>query len=319
MIRRPPRSTLFPYTTLFRSENVPQQGVERLPPLHGRGAAVRDLHQLRAHPHPPAPVRALLPTHSRDQEILHTQFLGDLLGRLCGPLILSRAAAGDDLKPGEAGELAPHLVGHSIGEVLVLGRTEILKGEHRHERGSGADGSVACTCPVPSEDDSNAHQQAEAEDECERGTDALECGFGRSGGRLLKLAGEVCCAGEAIAGGKGHRLGDDRAKRVRDPWPSRGRPAERGLPRKHLVQDAAETVDVAAAVKWSPRRLLWTHVARGADETSCASQTPGTRGRERPCNPEVSDKWLATGEQDVLRFDVAVDDVMTVGEIGRAS
>src|SRR5205814_4147081 len=25
MIRRPPRSTLFPYTTLFRSENVPAQ------------------------------------------------------------------------------------------------------------------------------------------------------------------------------------------------------------------------------------------------------------------------------------------------------
>src|SRR2546422_6408594 len=26
MIRRPPRSTLFPYTTLFRSQNVPQRG-----------------------------------------------------------------------------------------------------------------------------------------------------------------------------------------------------------------------------------------------------------------------------------------------------
>src|SRR3712207_9222418 len=29
MIRRPPRSTLFPYTTLFRSVPDPQQGVER--------------------------------------------------------------------------------------------------------------------------------------------------------------------------------------------------------------------------------------------------------------------------------------------------
>src|SRR5437660_8085639 len=27
MIRRPPRSTLFPYTTLFRSEHVPGQGL----------------------------------------------------------------------------------------------------------------------------------------------------------------------------------------------------------------------------------------------------------------------------------------------------
>src|SRR3712207_7371997 len=28
MIRRPPRSTLFPYTTLFRSEGAPQRGVQ---------------------------------------------------------------------------------------------------------------------------------------------------------------------------------------------------------------------------------------------------------------------------------------------------
>src|SRR3712207_7658852 len=34
MIRRPPRSTLFPYTTLFRSREVSKLPVE--PPLHGR-------------------------------------------------------------------------------------------------------------------------------------------------------------------------------------------------------------------------------------------------------------------------------------------
>src|SRR5256885_3123849 len=47
MIRRPPRSTLFPYTTLFRSrrpcadiEVVPDRGVLRKP-LHGRREAPR--------------------------------------------------------------------------------------------------------------------------------------------------------------------------------------------------------------------------------------------------------------------------------------
>src|SRR3989442_4636372 len=30
MIRRPPRSTLFPYTTLFRSEHARERGVRRL-------------------------------------------------------------------------------------------------------------------------------------------------------------------------------------------------------------------------------------------------------------------------------------------------
>src|SRR5260370_39127338 len=29
MIRRPPRSTLFPYTTLFRSERIDQRGADR--------------------------------------------------------------------------------------------------------------------------------------------------------------------------------------------------------------------------------------------------------------------------------------------------
>src|SRR2546430_11321858 len=37
MIRRPPRSTLFPYTTLFRSHDGPGQGLERRfhPGKHG--------------------------------------------------------------------------------------------------------------------------------------------------------------------------------------------------------------------------------------------------------------------------------------------
>src|SRR3712207_8362685 len=41
MIRRPPRSTLFPYTTLFRSAHGLRPAVRRVPPaeLHGRAAA----------------------------------------------------------------------------------------------------------------------------------------------------------------------------------------------------------------------------------------------------------------------------------------
>src|SRR5256885_5209177 len=49
MIRRPPRSTLFPYTTLFRSQHVRQEHVERdrgrlvlLGELERIGAAHRD-------------------------------------------------------------------------------------------------------------------------------------------------------------------------------------------------------------------------------------------------------------------------------------
>src|ERR1035437_10630163 len=37
MIRRPPRSTLFPYTTLFRSAGVFALGAGRAPPVDGTG------------------------------------------------------------------------------------------------------------------------------------------------------------------------------------------------------------------------------------------------------------------------------------------
>src|SRR3712207_8617580 len=46
MIRRPPRSTLFPYTTLFRSEDLPQLGDVLLGVLRHhevRGEVVRDV------------------------------------------------------------------------------------------------------------------------------------------------------------------------------------------------------------------------------------------------------------------------------------
>src|SRR2546429_1522420 len=35
MIRRPPRSTLFPYTTLFRSRNRTEEALARLPKAYG--------------------------------------------------------------------------------------------------------------------------------------------------------------------------------------------------------------------------------------------------------------------------------------------
>src|SRR2546430_13644896 len=46
MIRRPPRSTLFPYTTLFRSQRVfPARRRERDPQAQGRGGArARGIH-----------------------------------------------------------------------------------------------------------------------------------------------------------------------------------------------------------------------------------------------------------------------------------
>src|SRR5437763_17052926 len=47
MIPRPPRSTLFPYTTLFRSPEIPRPSVAHLPPRSPLLAAAIPLHQSR--------------------------------------------------------------------------------------------------------------------------------------------------------------------------------------------------------------------------------------------------------------------------------
>src|SRR2546422_2372498 len=49
MIRRPPRSTLFPYTTLFRSQHAARSVVTHIQPpwVRGRLAPKRSSHELR--------------------------------------------------------------------------------------------------------------------------------------------------------------------------------------------------------------------------------------------------------------------------------
>src|SRR5260370_19632114 len=43
MIRRPPRSTLFPYTTLFRSHNYSRTLIDAKTPVHRDGSANSEL------------------------------------------------------------------------------------------------------------------------------------------------------------------------------------------------------------------------------------------------------------------------------------
>src|SRR2546425_7732395 len=59
MIRRPPRSTLFPYTTLFRSEScrMPRAGARSVRGGRGRGRGCADAERDASAAHPPRPVR----------------------------------------------------------------------------------------------------------------------------------------------------------------------------------------------------------------------------------------------------------------------
>src|SRR5437588_7971964 len=61
MIRRPPRSTLFPYTTLFRSQGR-RRRLDRHPPRGPpTGAALQRHHALRSYRGGPAPDRPPVP------------------------------------------------------------------------------------------------------------------------------------------------------------------------------------------------------------------------------------------------------------------
>src|SRR2546430_7344937 len=98
MIRRPPRSTLFPYTTLFRSTDVHDQAVDPAERAHG----------LRDHPlhvrlargvsgdHPPAASvrfeqlqgpRRTLPIHVRARSEEHTSELQSQSNLVCRLLL----------------------------------------------------------------------------------------------------------------------------------------------------------------------------------------------------------------------------------------
>src|SRR2546425_3335689 len=79
MIRRPPRSTLFPYTTLFRSRFLLHQGALRAPDAAAGGADERSLpaHVLRA-------ARAS-PRRPRSEE--HTSELQSLAYLVCRLLL----------------------------------------------------------------------------------------------------------------------------------------------------------------------------------------------------------------------------------------
>src|SRR5256885_13190705 len=70
MIRRPPRSTLFPYTTLFRSQGQMGRRVEQLQPLHHQ---ILMLHEGEGRPPffpaPRAPAGVQLRTQKADDDL----------------------------------------------------------------------------------------------------------------------------------------------------------------------------------------------------------------------------------------------------------
>ena len=110
----------------------------------------------------------------------------------------------------------------------------------------------------------------------------------------------------------GHRihqpLGDDRRRR---------RAAVRRLAGEQLEQHAGEAVLIAAPVGALVERLLGAHVLRRADDEPRARDARRPRGARGERDAEVGDHRLALVDEDVLRLDVAMDDVARVRVVER--
>src|SRR5256885_3867782 len=81
MIRRPPRSTLFPYTTLFRSAGEPRR--VRAPPAAPAQPGPAQAAALGRAVHGPGPVQA----HQRDRSEEHTSELQSPCNLVCRLLL----------------------------------------------------------------------------------------------------------------------------------------------------------------------------------------------------------------------------------------
>src|SRR5687768_3020364 len=97
--------------------------------LPGRGGSSTTGHvdELRIHSHAAASPRLLLPAHTTDEEVSHTELASNLSRRLGAPPVLARARARDDTKLPERCQLAANLVADPIREVRIGRIAEILE------------------------------------------------------------------------------------------------------------------------------------------------------------------------------------------------
>ena len=128
-------------------EHVGHRGVERLPPAGLRRVPGAHVHQLRGHPNPTRATRDLFPLDGGGEQVVYAQLAGDLLLSLRGPLVLVRAAPGDDGEAGDLGQLRAQIIGHAISEIGVSRVAEVLKGEHGQPLRTGGPGFGAGAQP----------------------------------------------------------------------------------------------------------------------------------------------------------------------------
>ena len=147
--------------------------------------------------------------------------------------------------------------------------------------------------------------------------------------RAAERGGEVGHVLKAVRGNRRERLehgGIDRLRHLGALVPNRcsgiaealgenrdgARPTERHLAGQHLVHHAAEAVQITPAVDRICGALLGAHVRNRPDGKAGVGETAATRTTHGVRNAEIADERVSFGKQDVLRLDVAMDDVARV-------
>src|SRR5262249_24280721 len=120
-------------------EDIGERRVERLLPARRRRAGFADLDELRRDLHAVG-AGALLPADRRRQQVVGVELLRDLPRRLLSLLVRHRARTGNDLEARQRRELAAERVGDAVGEVVVLGRAEVVEREDRDAADRGLRG-----------------------------------------------------------------------------------------------------------------------------------------------------------------------------------
>ncbi len=233
------------------------------------------------------------PPHAAFEHGAHVELAANRSDVLLLSLESEDRCPGDDVQPVHLGECADQLLGHSVGEELVLGVwTEIEERQYR-ERLVGNRG-----CP-------GLGSRTQCRRELRRrGEPVIRSRGERPEGRRLDRLGNIHSHLPQALGWSREPCGDHALGTST---------AVRRLTRKHLVEHTGQAVDVAPGINRLSHRLLGTHVGRSAYRETDDCELGFVLGAESACDAEVGQECMPTGEEDVLRLDVAVHDAVLVG------
>ena len=250
---------------------------------------------------------------------------------------MRRRGASQHPQRGDPGELGGDLLGHPGAEVLLRGiLREVAEGKHRHHTQILVRRVFAIVPPAPqAQQRKGGERDRQADSGKQEPARRSACREESRSGAVGECGGKGGGGVEAIGGQPLQRPMDGPIDRGRDGASLRGEggsvrrhhPGHDGLGRhagewrcaqQHLVEDTPQREDIAPRVdRPFPHRLLGGHVLWRAERHAGLGEAGAAGGRGGERDAEVGHQGVPTMQQDVLRFDVAVDHAVLVGVLQR--